>query len=363
MKVIGIVVEFNPLHNGHIYMINKIKEKYPDSIIIAILDGYFTQRGDISILKKEDKVKYSLDNRIDIVVELPLIYAVQSADIFAYHSIKILNKLHIDTLIFGSESDDIKKLKRIANKQDSKAFQEKVKYFLDDGENYPTAMSLALEEDFDYKPNDLLGISYIKAINKINKNIKVECIQRTIEYYGIEIEDSITSAYNIRNKYYKGEETCIYTPYSKDLVRISYETYFKMIRVKILTDSHLEEYLDVSEGIEFLMRKKIKYICTYADFTRSIKSRRYTYNRISRMLIHILMGIKKDYKEEEYLRILGFNSIGREYLHDNNIEESYKGTEAYSMEITSACIYDMLANLHNVDRTYLYEKRNNPIKK
>jgi len=358
MKVIGIIVEYNPFHNGHIYMLNKIKERYPNSIIIAILTGYFTQRGGISVLKKEDKIKYSLEYGIDIVLELPLIYAVQSADIFAYHSIKILNKLHIDTLIFGSECDDIDRLKRIVNKQDDKDFQTKVKYYLDEGENYPTAMSLALDEDFSNSPNDLLGISYIKAINKINKDINIETIKRTVNYFGVDENTSIASAFIIRGNIIVGKDISIYTPCSKDIVNVSYGTYYKLLRTKILTDHHLEEYLDVSEGINFLMQKKIKYLNVFPEFIRSIKSKRYTYTRLCRMFIHILMGVTKDYKEEDYLRILGFNNKGKKYLHDINVVENYKGTYAYELELVSSCIYDMITQ----NKTYLYEKRNRPIR-
>ena len=103
MNIIGLIAEYNPFHNGHIYQINKIKEMYPNSIIIVCLNGYFMERGEISYLSKEDKVKLCLDNNIDIVVELPFMYGTQSADTFAYQSIKILNELHIDTLVFGSE--------------------------------------------------------------------------------------------------------------------------------------------------------------------------------------------------------------------------------------------------------------------
>ena len=107
MNIIGIIAEYNPFHNGHAYHINKIKEKYPNSIIVLVLNGYFTQRGTISVLKKEDKVKIALKHNIDVVVELPFIYGTQSSDIFAFYSVKLLNEFKIDHLIFGSESNDL----------------------------------------------------------------------------------------------------------------------------------------------------------------------------------------------------------------------------------------------------------------
>ena len=106
-KVIGIVCEYNPFHNGHLYQINKIKEKYKDSIIIICMSSLFSQRGEISILNKWDKTKIALNNNIDIVIELPYIYSTQSSDIFAKYSISLLNHLKIDTLCFGTETDNI----------------------------------------------------------------------------------------------------------------------------------------------------------------------------------------------------------------------------------------------------------------
>ena len=115
MKVIGIIAEYNPFHNGHLYQINKVKELYPDSLIICVLNGYFMQRGEMSVLTKEDKVKIALEHGIDIVVELPFVYGTQAGDIFGYQAIKLLNELKIDILCFGSESNDRELLEEIAD--------------------------------------------------------------------------------------------------------------------------------------------------------------------------------------------------------------------------------------------------------
>ena len=109
MKTIGLVAEYNPFHNGHLYQINKIKELYPDSTIIVVMSPTITQRGELSLINKWNKTKICLDNNIDIVVELPSIFAMQSADIFAKGAITILNKLNIDILVFGTEEKDLSK--------------------------------------------------------------------------------------------------------------------------------------------------------------------------------------------------------------------------------------------------------------
>ena len=133
MHVIGIIAEYNPFHNGHLYHINKIKELYPDSLLVLVTSGYFTQRGHISVLDKETKTRIALDNNIDIVLELPVIYSTQSSDIFAYNSIKLLNELKVDKIIFGSESNNIEDLKYLANIQLSKnKYDTLVKKYLKD---------------------------------------------------------------------------------------------------------------------------------------------------------------------------------------------------------------------------------------
>ena len=112
MKTIGIIAEFNPFHNGHRYLIDKTKEIFPDSIIILIMSTYFTQRGDSSLINKWDKTKIALLNKVDLVIELPYEYTVNGADDFTYASIKLLNELKIDYLVFGSESNDLEKLRK-----------------------------------------------------------------------------------------------------------------------------------------------------------------------------------------------------------------------------------------------------------
>ena len=113
MEIIGIICEYNPLHNGHVYHIDKIKELYPDSLIICVVNGYFMERGEISVLSKEDKVKSALNHNVDIVVELPFVYGTQASDVFAYNSVYLLNELQVDRIIFGSESNNIKLLEKI----------------------------------------------------------------------------------------------------------------------------------------------------------------------------------------------------------------------------------------------------------
>ena len=358
MEIIGIVAEYNPFHNGHIYQINEIKKKYPDSLIIVIIDNYFTQRGEISIITKEDKINLCLNNNINIVVELPTLYATQSADCFAYNAIRILNEFNITKLCFGSESNDVEKLKLIANKQKDEEFNEKVKLELDKGNSYPNALKNVLNLDFEYLPNDLLGISYIKAINKINKDIEVFTIQRTNDYHDITSNDTIISAKNIRNKFINNEDISKYTP-SKNLLNNNNDLYFKLLKYKIQTSNNLDEYLDVNEGIENRLKKYINESNNIEEYINLIKTKRYSYNKISRLLLHIFLNFKKtDNKEHNSIRILGFNSKGKEYISSLN-KEFKLDNNIRTLEYNTSVLYDSLANTN----TSIFELQNKPIQK
>ena len=159
MKAIGIIAEYNPFHNGHLYHLNKIKEKYPDYTIVLVMNGNFTERGEVTIIDKWKRSDIALELGIDLVIELPFSFSTQSADFYAYGAITLLEELQVEKVIFGSESDNIEDLKLIAETQiNNDEFDKLVKIYCKLGNNYPTALSKALEDLVDKKittPNDL----------------------------------------------------------------------------------------------------------------------------------------------------------------------------------------------------------------
>ena len=365
MEVIGIICEYNPFHNGHLYHIKKIKEMYSDSLIILVLNGYFLERGEISILSKEAKTKIALAHGIDIILELPVIYGTQSADTFASVALKILNNFHVNKIIFGSESNEIEKIKEIASKQLDEEYNKLVKEYLDNGLNYPTALAKALNIDFEFLPNDLLGISYTKAIIQNNYNIEPITIKRTSAYHDTSSNDHIVSASNIREKIKNNEDISKYIPINiKDFINnTNYENYFKLLKYKINTDNYLNKYLDVDEGIEYRLLEYINKPKNIDEFINNIKTKRYTYNKLNRMFIHILLSfLKTDNIDIEYIKILGFNSNGKKYLNSikENLEISTninKDSIQYKYELKASIIYDLINNTN----TYEFEQRNKPI--
>lgn len=366
MKSIGIIAEYNPFHNGHLYHINKIKEKYKDYSIILVMTGNFTERGDCAIIDKWKRSEIALKYGIDLVVELPYPFATQSADFFAYGAVTLLEKLNVEKIVFGSESDDVSSLELIAKTQiDNPEFDRLVKIYSKFGNNYPTALSLALS-DLTHKkidePNDLLGISYIKTILKNNYKIKYETIKRTNNYHELELSDNLSSASAIREALKNNIDISSVVPkdtinYYSNLHFIN--DYFDILKYKIMTED-LDIYQTVEEGIDKLLKKHINKANNYDELIKLVKTKRYTYNKISRMLLHILCNFTKEkanlFKDISYIRILGFNDTGKSYL--NSIKKDI------SIPIISKITKEKDPMLEfELQTTNIYNLKNNSYKK
>lgn len=378
MKIVGIICEYNPFHLGHLYQIKEVRKIYPDCLIICILNGTFMQRGELSIINKWDKTRICLECGVDMVFELPFVFATQSADIFAKGAIKILNNLLIDTLVFGSESNDIDVLKTAAESQlNNKKFDTLVSGYLDKGVNYPTALSKALENITGFKisePNDILAVSYIKEIIKNNYNIEPVAIKRTNNYHGKVANGNIINASLIRNMLDRKEDISNYVPsvtlkYLNDIV--SKDKYFSLLKYQIINNiNNLDIFQTVDEGLNNLIKKNIYRVNNMNELMNAVKTKRYTYNRLSRMFTHILTNFKKEEALEldiSYVRLLGFNKRGRNYLNkikkDINIPvvTGVKGIndKIFNIEKRVSYIYSLL--IVN-SKSYLEEEnKNKPI--
>ena len=378
MRVIGIICEYNPFHLGHLYQIKKIKETIPDSLIICIFNGTFMQRGEVSIINKWDKTRICLEYGIDMVVELPFVFATQSSDIFAHGALKILNNLHVDTLVFGSESNNVEILKTLAMTQiNNEAFDNKVREYLDKGVNYPTALSKTLEVITKYRikePNDILAVSYIKEIIKNNYSIEPVAIKRTNDYHGEIISGDIINASLIRKMLTNGNDVSKYVPratlkYLNDIP--SKDKYYSLLKYQIINNiDNLDSFQTVDEGLNNLIKKNIYNANNLDELISSIKTKRYTYNRLNRMFTHILTNFKKEDNrglEINYVRLLGFNKKGRSYLNkikkdmEISVVTGYKGIndKIFNIEKRVSYIYSLL--IVNSDSYLEEDNKNKPI--
>lgn len=327
MASVGIIAEYNPFHNGHLYHLKTVKEMFPDDTVVLILTSNFSQRGEPSIIDKFKKTDIALSQGIDLVIELPFAFSTQSADFFSDASIQLLEYLSVEKVVFGSETNDIEVINTLVDTQlNNDDFDTLVKTYLKLGYNYPTSLSNALRDltGKDMRlPNDLLGISYVKSIKKNNYKIKPLCIKRTNDYHGKEIDEKICSASAIREALINKKDIkhtvpdITYQYLQEDLFFT--EDYFKFLKYKILTEKNLEIYQSVDEGLDQKLKKTIVGAVSFDDLVLKLKSKRYTYNRINRMLIHILCSFTKEERktmlEPEYIRILGFTTKGRDYLN------------------------------------------------
>lgn len=384
MKAVGIICEYNPFHNGHLYHINKIKELFPTHKIILILSGNFTQRGIVSLLNKWDKTDIALTYGVDLVIELPFVFATQSADLFAKGSIALLKEMQVEYFVFGSESGSIKELTELATIQlEHPEYDKVVSQYLKQGLNYPTALSEALQDLCGKKvttPNDLLGLSYVKEIKKQHAKIIPITIQRTNDFHSKEMHNHIASATAIRENLQKKNSikevvpTGTLSKLKKQLHQV--EDYFPFLQYQMISqEKHLKEYQTVDEGIENRIQEFILKSDSYSTLIQNIKTKRYTYNRIMRMLTHILVGFTKEEasrnKEIHYIRILGMNKEGQAYLNKIKKEVQYPivvacneiKDEMLQIELRATKIFAMILPPKEKEKLIHKEYQKKPIQK
>ncbi|MDD3383292.1 MAG: nucleotidyltransferase [Bacilli bacterium] len=324
MKVVGVVVEYNPFHYGHLYHLKTAKSLTNADLIIGVISTYFVQRGEPSILPLHKRISDALDSGVNLIVELPFIYSVESADIFAKYSLQILEALKCNEFVFGSESGDTKEFMK---KYNSKTFtspriDEIIKKYLKEGYSYPKASSLAHFEISNYyldTPNDILGNSYIKAIEKYKYNLSPIIIKRINE-------KNCSSASKIRKLMIKNEKAQVtkYTPIKYLFEDVhDFEKYFPLLKYKLQTSSskELENIHLISEGIHNLFKKNIDSSNSMEEFISKCTSKRYSSARIKRTIIHILVSTPKEdaktFLQEKipFVRVLGFDKLGQKYLN------------------------------------------------
>lgn len=347
-KVLGIIAEYNPFHNGHLYHLNKSKEITGSNYTIAVISGNFTQRGSTSLIDKWSKTEMAISNEIDLVIELPVLYSISSAENFAEGAIKILDSLKIvDYVSFGAEVQNVNILDKFADVlyKEPKEYKNILAHELSKGLSYPKARENALMLYLNdirrfasvlSSPNNILGIEYLKALKKLNSPIEPISIQRFgNQYNDTDITGNIASATAIRNivknngfdilrKVLPASSYSILVNNIKvghivsDLSTFEKEIIYNLRKMSIEEIANLP---DVSEGLEFAIKNAANSCNSIVEFLNIIKSKRYTSTRIQRILLYSLLGItKKDMsiskKVTPYIRVLGFNERGKYLLSE-----------------------------------------------
>ena len=353
-RVLGIIAEYNPFHNGHMYHLQKAKAQSGAQYCICVMSGNFVQRGNTSIVNKWKKAEMALLNGVDLVIELPTIYGVASAEGFSLGAIKLLNNLKIvDAISFGTETSDFAALNNISSivNEEPMKYKSILNSELKKGLSFPkareNALMLYLNDNKRYDnilntPNNILAIEYLKALKKIKSTIQPIPVKREKVYYNDNvIVDEFASATAIR-KLLKNEEfseirkvvpKSTYQILEKetelgnvvlDLSRYEKEIIYNLRR---MTVSEIAELPDVNEGLEHSLKNAANYSNDITNLINIVKTKRYTVTRIQRILICALLGItKRDVgmakKTEPYIRVLGFNEKGKELISRINKQNS-----------------------------------------
>lgn len=322
MKLCATIAEFNPFHNGHKYLVDSFKNEFDGTV--AIMSGNFVQRGDVAVFNKFARANAAVANGVDLVIELPLIYALSSAETFAEGAVKTLNSANsIDTLFFGSEEGTIEPLSSVAAlaANESEAFSSKLKEKLSLGLSYPKALgevykAFGVPESVISSPNNILGIEYIKALLKTKSNIKPATIKRSGAHHDSqEASESIASASYVRSLIENSDSIECFTPSFSYPSPVFGKAFSDIIfyAVKSASFSDFTAIYDCSD--ELAARFKGAQANCVEDIISSVKSKNFTESRIRRILWNLVVKNTLSPKmEPSYIRILAQNKKGSEII-------------------------------------------------
>lgn len=342
MRACGVVVEYNPFHNGHHLHAVQSRKVTDCDVVIAVMSGNFLQRGEPALCPKQDRAEMALRSGVDIVFELPYHFAVQHASIFAEGAVKCLDAAGCDSICFGSENGRIEPFIHQLNLENK--HQEDLQYTIREqmklGKSYPAAAAESYRLLFSHsseldlaRPNNMLGYQYITAVHRYS-NMKPYTIKRTSsDYHDESLHKSfISSATSIRKKIFQDglQEIVRHVPHSSYTVMedftedgqfLNWNHFWPYLQHMLVTSSPstLKAYYEVEEGIEYRLIDAAMRSTCFESFMQAVKTKRYTWTRIQRMLTHLITKTTKEEIQQNtqpaYLRMLGMTAKGKEYLN------------------------------------------------
>lgn len=332
--IAGIICEYNPMHNGHMYHIEKTRQAGAKSIV-CVMSGNFVQRGECASLDKYTRAQIAVKNGADIVLELPTPWACSSAQTFARGSVGLLDAFGVDTLSFGSEIEDDEKLLKCAELLSDDKIKSKVQKIMKTGVSYPNALSQVFSSEFssEYEkiisnPNSTLAIEYIKQINILNKNIKILPIKReAVEHDSNNVIQNFASASLLR-KMNLSEQIRDFVPQSsfeiikeqisKGYAPCSMQTAQRafLAKLRLMSKSELSECISDDTGLVSRVYESAKISTDIVEFYDNIKTKNYTHSRIRRETLNAFLGIDKTISKTlpPYIKVLAVNENGLKLL-------------------------------------------------
>ena len=346
MKTLGIVTEYNPFHKGHAYMIEEAKKKAGADRVVVVMSGSFVQRGEPAIFDKWTRAEAALMNGVDMVLELPVLFAASNAETFARAAVRTLEETGIvDVLCFGSESGDLHSMQEAARlmENETEEFQKLLKEQLDEGLSYPAARAKALEtvsqisSEILSRPNHILGLEYLKALERYNCSMEPMTIRREGDYNSPSLTDGFASAAAIRKALAEDRSTealpqlpeNVHDVYNKALSLGTAPCWLQELapvlhyKLRMSSAEEIHEIAEVVEGLENRILHSIDSCYDMKDVIDFIKTKRYTRTKIQRILLHILLDIKEkevayfmNLPKMPYIRVLGFKKDSSGILAD-----------------------------------------------
>jgi predicted nucleotidyltransferase len=401
MRAVGVIVEYNPFHNGHAFHLDAAKEATGADIVIAVMSGNFLQRGEPALVSKWYRTKMALFNGVDIVIELPYQFATQKAETFANGAVSILDAIGCNSLCFGSESGDLSSFLETIDffNKHKEQLNLHIKNNIKTGISYPKALSISFQAMSSSekhvnlaKPNNILGYHYIKALQQQNSQVKPYTVKRKNADYHDEhfATETIASATSIRKALFSTSqdstviEQYVPAPTSQLLKEYigeygafhEWENYWPYLQFRLI-QSHphdLKEIYEVEEGLENRLIAAALEASSFQEFMKKIKTKRYTWTRLQRLCVHVLTNTKKiemhQFSEKaSYLRLLGMTRNGKEYLNKQKSHFSlpliaklsaFKSNEI-SLDIKASRIYSLGSSGSSIANPFNLEFKQPPI--
>lgn len=325
LHAVGLITEYNPFHNGHLYHLTTAKRQTGADVVVAVMSGNFTQRGEPAILDKWTRAQIALANGADLVIELPIFHAVQPAHYFAAGALQLLNALQVETVVFGAEHPTWDFAQLVAAEAAFNAAE-----FHDYHATYASQFNAQLQAQTGYSltdPNDILAFSYFKARSQAGYQLDLQPMQRIANHYHQQtITGTIASASAIRQAVATQQPLADTVPAATaaalaGLTHVpDWATLYPILRNQLIQTpvAQLAQYYQMGEGIEYRMQAAAERSLTFADFLKQVKTKRYTYAYLTRLCLYVTLGITKAEvaaaQANPYLHVLGFSERGQAYL-------------------------------------------------
>ena len=365
-RVLGIICEYNPFHKGHAYQLHKARELTQADVVVCLMSGPFTQRGDAALFSPRLRAQMALSSGADVVVELPTAYALREAEFFALGGVSILHALGATHISFGCENDELENLQQAAQllERPSDAFQSALRSGLKQGMSHAKAQGEALSAYVDglngsmiSSPNNVLAICYLRAMNRIGSTMTPVPVKRLGAYHDTNWQEGFASATAVREALRRGDYSFIEKSTPENsltflLHAVEQGLYHRpgaldlllRDRLRTMTHNDMRLYPNVSEGLEHRLLTLAPKHVLKKSLLEQMKTKRYTYTRLNRLLAHILLNMTQeklnDCKPISF-RMLGFSSTARPYL--SSLPDGLLYTKAARQPKDASFLLDMTA--------------------